>query len=183
MAADDINFLVFKWENINKPNSDGHCFLWMAARYGAGNEIIELAIEKGADINHRDDEFGSSALHVAIIRNRIETVRILLKNGADPNLKTLMGWTKFPLIISAEKNYYEITSLLLTHNADVNQSDDFGDTALLAATMKGNLDIVKLLMQYNADFNKANKAGFSPLSMAKSLGYTEIYDIFITASL
>ena len=52
-------------------------------------EIMKLLLEKGADINlYKNDkgELGVTALYTAVNNARVETVKFLLDNGANPNL-------------------------------------------------------------------------------------------------
>jgi len=51
------------------------------------NDIVELLISKGADVNFIGGNRGFSPLIVAINGNNVEVVRMLLANGADINAK------------------------------------------------------------------------------------------------
>ncbi len=44
-------------------------------------KIIVDLIERGADVNHADDE-NRTALHLAVMENRLPFVKYLLQNGA-----------------------------------------------------------------------------------------------------
>jgi ankyrin repeat protein len=58
---------------------------------GNGNmEAVKLLIEKGADVN-AVNQFGFTPLHVAISNRLSGIVRVLLKAGADPLIKTIPG--------------------------------------------------------------------------------------------
>lgn len=51
-------------------------------------ELVQMLIQAGADVNHTSSVLGS-ALHVACtdhVPNRLDIVRVLLENGADPNI-------------------------------------------------------------------------------------------------
>jgi len=54
-------------------------------------DVIEFLLGKGADINNQDGIFKESALMVAAENGRVKAVKILLKHGADPNLKNKYG--------------------------------------------------------------------------------------------
>jgi len=45
-------------------------------------KIIVDLIERGADVNHADDE-NRTALHLAVMGNRLPFVKYLLQNGAN----------------------------------------------------------------------------------------------------
>ena len=86
-----------------------------SASYGGHKEIVELMLEKGANINIRDEK-GTTPLINAVVGNKPEIVKLLLDHGADANI-----------IIPNEKG--EITDI----------------TALKIARVKGYSEIIKLL--------------------------------------
>jgi serine/threonine-protein phosphatase 6 regulatory ankyrin repeat subunit B len=60
-------------------------------------DLINILINKGADINRLEDIYGSTILHLAINNNNhIEVVKLLIKSGADINCKDQDG--KSPLM-------------------------------------------------------------------------------------
>lgn len=66
-----------------------------ASLYGNAAEV-KILLEKGADINSKDDS-GHTALMCAAKFGYTETVQVLLPKGADPNVKdvwneTALGW-------------------------------------------------------------------------------------------
>ena len=50
----------------------------------------------------------------------------------------------------------EIARLLLEKSAEVNKSDEHGQTPLHIAVFMGKIEMVRLLLEYNADVNKAD---------------------------
>lgn len=71
--------------------------------------LVKLFIEFGANINQQDD-YGYSALHLAIIRESFGKIKILVENGADIYLKNKEGETA--LDIAREENNVEIIRYL-----------------------------------------------------------------------
>ena len=61
----------------------------LAAHSGFG-DLVEFFLDEGADPNAA--EAGFSALHVAIMRRDLDSGRLLLARGADPNAR-LTNWT------------------------------------------------------------------------------------------
>jgi ankyrin repeat protein len=102
-------------------------------------------LEYGAEPNRGH---GKSALHMAVVQNHIDIVRILVEHGAQVNSDTSP-----PLSLAVSHGHSEITALLLQHGADPNSVDAFGITPLLAAIAKRRLDLVQLLLQYKAKVN------------------------------
>jgi uncharacterized protein len=50
-------------------------------------------VEKGANVDHQTNLWGYYALHLAAAKGQIETVRMLLKHGANPALLNANGKT------------------------------------------------------------------------------------------
>lgn len=58
----------------------------------------------------------------------------------------------------------------------IDYEQSFGDTALIAAAVKGYLSIVKLLVEYGSDRSITDKNDHSALAMAKRMGHTDIVE-------
>ena len=89
----------------------------------------------------------------------------LLTAGANVNCKLKNG--EFPLLVASDTDTLQ---LLLDHGADVNMTNDRGETALMAAAFNGLHKIVKLLLQAGADVNSTDESGNTALLVAVSDG-------------
>ena len=92
-----INIIInSEKESLNYRNSyRGHRFFqrsWMAIHYGAIGqpEVLKYLLEAGANPNEVTAN-GDTALHLASERKLPDNIKILLKHGADPDLKTEFG--------------------------------------------------------------------------------------------
>jgi ankyrin repeat protein len=56
----------------------------------------------------------------------------------------------------ASFGHQEIARQLLEKSAEVNKSDEHGQTPLHIAVFMGKIEMVRLLLEYNADVNKAD---------------------------
>ena len=83
-----------------------------AAGWGR-KDIVELLIAKGADVNAKFEDDGSTPLHLAAWKGHFETAELLIAKGADVNAKIEDGRT--PLDRAEETNNKEITDLLRKH--------------------------------------------------------------------
>lgn len=109
----------------------------------------------------------SSALHDAEDKNDIETVKKLIRQGRDVNVRNARGWPV--LVAAASDGHVEITHLLLQAGAKVNEKElSNGGTALFWAAYGGHLNVVKLLLANKADPNIKTNNETSPL-MATAL--------------
>ena len=64
----------------------------MFASYNGDEEMVQLLLRAGADVN-ASDEKGWTALMVAVFRGKMEVVRLLLQAGANANAVRDNGWT------------------------------------------------------------------------------------------
>lgn len=113
---------------------------------------------------------GITPLMQAVLYGDLDAVRLLLANGADPNLRNEAG--AMALLWAAADT--EMFRLLLDRGADVNARSDDGRTPLLiAAGQFGSRSIVMLLLDRGADLSAKSPTniGYStPLSEAASIG-------------
>jgi len=125
--------------NVNYTNS-GKVTALMGAAYAGCPKIVISLLEAEADINLQDIK-GRSALFWAVIYNNLETAKVLLEAGADPNLQI---------------------------NEDVDMRNIDGDTALHWASCYGHLEIVKVLLKAGADIDLQNKDSKTARDVAKT---------------
>ncbi len=140
-------------------------------------ELINALLDRGADINARTgprawyrgfgnsggpDPDGSTAFWRAVGALDLETMKLLLARGADPNLATRHGTTA--LILAAGLNHSHqganqvpdarmavIQFLVEELKTDVNAKDDKGYTALHGAALIGRDDAINYLVGKGAD--------------------------------
>lgn len=74
-------------------------------------EVIQYLLKTGADINAQDDILRYSPLIYATVKNNVESLEILLQNGANPNLRSLTG--RSPLNYAIEEKFQGCIILLL----------------------------------------------------------------------
>lgn len=77
------------------------------------DEVLDLLLNAGADVNAIDDQHCSTALHFATIANNINAGVVLMNYNADPNLPSKNGYV--PLHIAAISNFESIVKMLLDH--------------------------------------------------------------------
>jgi len=140
---------------------------------------VRLLVECGADVN-KGNERGHTPLHVAMKwepEHALDIAKILISNGADVNagiknelvpdgyVDTSEG--KTPLHNAAGIWLFDddleihskiaLVKLLLSHGANVNAKDGFGQTPLFKALYTGHIDVMELLIDHGADVNAKNK--------------------------
>jgi ankyrin repeat protein len=73
-------------------------------------KIVELLLEKGADVNAKDKDGNVTALIMAASNGHTETVKFLLERGADVNAKDNDGFTA--LKAARKAGHLDIVQLL-----------------------------------------------------------------------
>jgi ankyrin repeat protein len=84
------------------------------------------------------DGGGLTALVFAVRANSLESVRALLKAGADVNQVTRYGWS--PLLVATQNRYYQLGSFLLDNGADPNVVTKGGWSPLYIAVDNRNIE-------------------------------------------
>ena len=140
--------------------------------------MVELLLSKGANVNARHREGGSTPLHYAVITDRIEMVELLLARGADPKLRYGQGSTI--LHLAANRGYVSMSKYLIAHGAELNVRDDDGATPLEEAVWKGRVDLVRLLLDSGARADDVNpKSGDGLTHIAARRGHADVLALLV----
>ncbi|XP_004531514.1 serine/threonine-protein phosphatase 6 regulatory ankyrin repeat subunit B [Ceratitis capitata] len=130
---------------------------------GCGNlECVRALLSHGASVDAVDSK-GNTPLHVAV--DSPEVVRILLKHGANPNLKTI-NTGETPLHLAIKNCNKTVVNIILQSAVNVNATDDNDQTPLMCAIAKNLEDIAINLIERGARVNLQNKDGYSALYYA-----------------
>ena len=146
-------------------------------------ELIELLLQKGANANARikDNtltrtiftmqwflEDGATPFIRASQSADTELMKLLLKYGADPKIKTNfgdtaltaaggVGWVPGVTYERSPKENVEALRMLLDLGLNPNDANNDGRTALMGAAMKGRNDAVLLLVERGADLAQQDR--------------------------
>uniref|UniRef100_A0A4W6G1H9 Ankyrin repeat and sterile alpha motif domain containing 6 n=1 Tax=Lates calcarifer TaxID=8187 RepID=A0A4W6G1H9_LATCA len=96
---------------VNSSNQEGASPLMMAAVSGQ-LEVVQLMVEKNADIDKQDGVHGWTALMQATYHGNKDIVKYLLNQGADVNLRAKNGYTAFDLVMLLNDPDTELVRLL-----------------------------------------------------------------------
>lgn len=91
-------------------------------------EILNWLISNGADVNHKD-RIGNSSLHFCGEEQNIEAARILLKNGANPNILNEHENTPLWTALFNAKGRFELVKLLMINGANPTLKNKYGTSA------------------------------------------------------
>lgn len=117
----------------------------------------------GLEAFQADARAGTTALIAAARNGQVETIKLLLAAGADPNLSMNDG--RSPLHYAAVKCHIKVFVQLIEKGARIDGQSVRGSTPLHLASMRCP-DVTRLLLEYGADPNVENVAGDTPLTLA-----------------
>lgn len=139
--------------------------LHVAARNG-NDELIDLLIERGADVNMRD-HLGVVPMYTALLNMHQDIAWKLAEAGTDPATLSDRG-TSF-LYVGIRDESPELIDWALEGGVDVNayRKDARLATALMAAVDKGNLELVDRLLKLGADPTLENNEGQTAAELTK----------------
>jgi len=161
--ADEVERLLNMGADVNATDTQSGWTVLMYAAYYKQNEIAELLILRGAEVNEKS-LLGETALTFACGNGNKKLAELLISKGADVNAKTITGMTA--LMYASSNGYKEIVELLLLNKADVNARNKYGETALMFACENGHKEVVDFLISKGADVNARTMSGRTALTIA-----------------
>jgi ankyrin repeat protein len=113
-----VHPLLEKKASPNIQSSNGRTVLHVAAEKEHAT-VVELLLQKGAELDSKDKEYGQTALHVTAENGHEAVLKLLIeKDSVDPDSKyTFYSWT--PLWWAAANGYEAVVKLLLEKGADL----------------------------------------------------------------
>ncbi|XP_020803164.1 rabankyrin-5-like isoform X2 [Drosophila serrata] len=128
------------------------------------------------------DQLGRNFLHLAIIKDDLETVLFLLSIQVDINSRVHDVNQSTPLHLSAASQVEMITRNLILAGARLNERDAFQKLPLHIAIEHGNLSAVCALIQNGADYDATDADGNNALHLAVHGGQFLIVRELLTES-
>jgi ankyrin repeat protein len=158
--------------------------------------LIKALIKKGANVNLRTDtvpvhglmQFDASWVNFdgqtpfvrAALSGDIEVMRLLLENGADPNIATKEGttalmaasginWIPGQTFSHSEAEYVEAVKLCLERGADVNAANSLALTSMHGAANRGWESVIRILADHGAKLDVKDVGGRTPMIFAQGI--------------
>ncbi len=142
-----VKLLLANGATVNSRTPAGWNLLHMAAMQGMPS-LVDIALRswpgKKPDIDGQDKQ-GLTPLHRAINRAQWEVAGLLLRKGADANIRAPDG--SLPLHMAVRAGNTGMVSRLLSHGARPGKRDRSGKTAMDLARDEEKTEIVRLFWQ------------------------------------
>jgi len=189
--------------NAQEANGGQSALMWAASQRHSA--VVEELVRRGADV-HAGSKTGFTPLMFAAQQDDVESARILISAGANPNeVRPKSGNSYTPLIIASAMGNAKVAELLLDKGADPNAIDARGYTSLhlvvrdsdygLDLAGKDNVvKIVKSLLAHGANpnhrlklarnvgtINEVSLQGATPLVLAAEVNNTEAVKVLLQA--
>ena len=151
---DEVQWQLDAGVDVNEESSKGLTPLHYAASAGH-NDIVELLIERGANVNATDSGKGATPLDYAHLRDHEEVIETLNAHNAQrEHEKGGKGIGQSSLIHDAALDGdIDEVQRQLDAGVDPNLKSSKGATPLFYAVYGGHLEIVELLITRGADVN------------------------------
>ncbi|CAB0036984.1 unnamed protein product [Trichogramma brassicae] len=128
------------------------------------------------------DSAGETPLHTAIANENDIAVELLLRNGADPNLSNLKGFTPLHLVCLGNKDKARLVEMIFElsdkkyHPVQVDTKDNWDETPLHKALHRDYKEVAESLLRRGADLNLADRKGDKALHIICRRGHAKLLE-------
>lgn len=163
-----ISALVKCKVNLNKPNPKGETPLSYSV-LNLDDKVSTMLIQNGAN-PHEISKNGYNLIHKAVIKNRSETIKSLVKAGVNPNDRD--NSYKTPFYIALERRFdFGVDNLnairaLAECGININKRELFGKSPLCNCIIHGDTKLLELLIEKGANVHEVNVDGWNLLHMS-----------------
>ena len=164
--ADDehqIRALLAKGAKVGEVDQIGETALHIAAAASTDGRTVQTLLDSGVDVNLIGTQgvMSQTPLISACRNHAVDSARILLRHGADPNIDC----NGTALSYAAMHGNLGVVQLLLEKGVDV-EAPWHNNTVLHVAAGRPNIAIVQLLLDHNADVHARSRHGLTALGIA-----------------
>jgi len=152
------------------------------------HEALQIALKEDPNIvliKHKT--WGTTLLHLALSNGSMENVRLILMNGADPDLEDTVGFR--PLHHAINSGQPEVVSMFLKANADVNAPSSAPIVQMLFGALKDEkrqmdeqtaVAILKDLIDHGLELNQVHHKFGCPLHSAATTEYVDFAECLLS---
>lgn len=169
--------------NLADPNYtdfDGKSALYYAIINGNA-DLVQFLIKNGANVNVNAplNNYGTTPLMLASIKNLTEIVDVLIKSNAQLDATDKIGQTA--LIKASYEGHINVVNQLIRNGAMLDILDNGKSTALIWASFRSHVDVVKLLIETGANVDCVDDFNYTAIEWAIGLCRLDIVSILANA--
>ncbi|NXB60363.1 ASB10 protein, partial [Struthidea cinerea] len=167
-STDCVRLLLSSGADPEAVSEDGYRPLHLC-KSSDSIECVRQLLQHGASANSRTEEENDTALHVASQHGLAEHVELLLRHGAELEVKNKEGQTPLNAACAQRHQpqdmdrYYRVCRLLVESGASINAADRDQQHPLHLACKNANAQIAELLLARGANVNVMNYGGNTAL--------------------
>ena len=165
-----VRILLGAGADPNAAPSSGETPLMHAARSGSV-DAVKLLLLHGAEVNAKTALEDQTALMWALAEKHAEVSRTLIEHGAEVSARSKFGFT--PLLFAARVGDLDGARALFAAGVDPNEAASSAESALVVATVRGQVPFALWLLEQGADPN-SDSSGYTALHWAAGAWETEM---------
>ena len=185
--TDMVKLLLKGGAHMDSSNHTKQAPLMMAAS-GGSVDVVRLLLDAGIEVNPEElvdptprlswvQKGVSTPLHQAAMFGHLETIELLLKQGAKTNVQNYREDT--PLHVAASTGHPSVITILIDHAAEIDAFGMDSWTPLHHAASNGHSATVAELLKRGANIDPRTKEGRTPLSYAAEWGYLSVANLLL----
>ena len=171
------NVFFSKFFILHVRNINGESIAQISAMNGKTDCLRKLIEFDSKTVEKSTEKTRQAPLHLAVIHNQLECVRVLLEKNCNVNTKDFIHIT--PLHYAASKGFEELAKLLLSTNSDPNLKSKLKQTPLHMASRNNRTAIIKLLIENNAKVDLTDYKYQTALHLAIKAGHLESVSLLV----
>lgn len=181
-SLEAVELLIKHKSNMEARDDRGYTPLMWAAE-DCQPKIVECLIKSGCDLNAKEKQVGSNALHLAAQFGDVPTVQVLLDLCQSHRWEN-NEFSTSPLHLAALNPKIEVLKLIFNNlKFDKECKNDLGMTAVHYSAQQGLVEHVKFLIQNGCEKEPLEKNGRSPLHFAAYNGHKEVVKFLLEQGL
>lgn len=164
-------------------NQEGKPYLWSSLQVAVTRGFVEcttcvLDLINPKDCSESDRKSLWEVLIQGIINGQVETCRVLLEKGVDPNYRET--WERQPVLSHTFKSRNrELIELLLKYEVPLEATSYLGNTPLYIAATQGLKDVVSFLIKKEAKVNARATFGGTALYQACVENHLDVVKVLL----
>ncbi|XP_046392916.1 inversin-like isoform X2 [Ischnura elegans] len=138
-------------------------------------QVIQKLAKAGADLDHHDR--AGNSVHLAVMQDSIECIKILQQNGANVNCVNNVGNT--PFASACENGRLDMITVLAENGATVDTKNTYGRKPIHLVAFCGHILIFEYLIKLGIDVNCEDVQGITPLHIACYTGHQDSVSLLL----